>query len=437
LKGLKGVGGCGGVPTTGRVFSPSLPKFKNEPDEIYNLRVQRSYLTNYFLRTIQSDSGKIMASPVAVDGVPKSYDAVLEDVDLEGMPIGVFTASQLQQGQAKGVALAYVDHIKEENRSFVHEIDIDDVLLFKTSGRTGRLSYLRWKGSVITDSDDESIQIDNSNVEFEITPTEWRIYSEDDLDVPMDSGEIIRFRNGTTRIIDEIPVSVYYTNKKGVLLADSPYRALAELTIEHFQVSSDIKNMLFYALHPVLFGKGMPDGMEMSALASYIAIMIGEGAADSSKTDLKWVQVDAGPIEQAREQIADIESRISAFGIDANGIRPSGNQTATAKAIDSAGSNAALSMFANGLQEHIERIINIMSTYTLEELNPSVTITPDFNLSDNSEKSKDAMEAYKIRLISGKAATDVMKQNNSLPESYDYDDDRELVNNDMASDALI
>lgn len=441
LKGLKGMRSSGQMVNTNinaKISSFYLPQFPKEPDTIYTQRVMRSYLTNYFLRTIQSDSGKVLASPVSVENqeseIPDQYKEWLENVDLEGMPLDVFTSQQLQSAQAKGVTLAYVDYISEENRPFVHEIDIDDIIAFKTDKRTGRLTYLRWKSSIVTDSEDETVQIDNCNVVFELTPTSWAIYEEEDLDVPKETGEIVRYRNGNQRITNEVPVSVFYTNKTGLLLADSPYRALAEMTVEHYQVSSDIKNMLFYALQPLLFAQGMPDDFEISALASYIMIKSPEGY---DKTDLKWVQVDSGSIEQAREQIADIESRISSFGIDANGVRPSGNQTATAKAIDSAGSNAALNMFAEGLQEHIERIINIMSTYTLKEIMPSVTITPDFNLSDNSEKTKDAIYAFEKGLISSKAATDVMVQNNALPEGYDYEIDQQLIADTNAASGLM
>lgn len=439
LKGLKGVRSSGNMAyTTGtKVASYYLPQFPDEPDTIYTQRVMRSYLTNYFLRAIQSDSGKVLASPVSVqhDGsdLPDKYSQWLEDVDLEGMPLDVFTSQQLQAGQAKGVSLAYVDFVSEEQRPFVHEIDIDDVLSFKTSARTGCLTYLRWKSSIVKDSEDEAVQIDSCNVVFEVTPTTWAIYDEEDLDVPSETGEIIRYRSGNTRITEEIPVSLFYTNKTGALLADSPYRALAEMTVEHYQVSSDIKNMMFYALQPLLFAQGMPEDFEISALASYIMVKAPEGY---DKTDMKWVQVDSGSIEQAREQVADIESRISSFGIDANGVRPSGNQTATAKAIDSAGSNAALNMFANGLQEHIERIVNIMSTYTLEEISPSVTITPDFNISDNSEKTKDAISAFEKGIISAKTATDVMIQNNALPEDYDFELDQERIRENREIDGL-
>lgn len=434
-KGLKALRNTKSITSNTKTTSIYLPQFDKEPDHIYQQRVSRSYLTNYWKRTIQSDSGKVLANPIKLNqkdesDLPDQYDAWLNDTDLEGKPLSVLAKDQLQLAQMKGVSLAFVDYLADSARPFVKEIDIDDVLSFKTDSRTGRLNFLRWQSSVVIDSEDETI-VDSSNVIFEVTPTSWVMYDSDDEDTPVDGGEITRYINGTTRITDEIPVSLFYTNKTGVMLADSPYRDLAEKTIEHFQVSSDLKNMMFYALQPILFANGVPDEFQVSALASYVMVKVPEGLPTAA--DLKWVQVDAAPIEQAREQIADIESQISAFGIDANGIRPSGNQTATAKAIDSAGSNAALIMFASGLAEHLERIIEIMSSYTLQSVNASVTVTPDFNLSDNNEKSKEARENYKAGLISAKAATDVIKMNKGLPEDYDFEIDQAMIQEDNAA----
>lgn len=442
LRGLSGVRGTKATQLlngSGATKSPYLPQFDAEPDPVYNQRVNRSYLTNWYLRTIQSDSGKILASPVLAQRsnqqpLPDSYDQWLDDMDLEGMPLDVFARNQLQMGQAKGISLAYVDYITEEQRPFVHEIDIDNVLSFRTNARTGRLNFLRWKGSIIGDSEDEHLLVDNTNVIFEITPTAWQIFDEDDLSQPKEEGEIVRYIDGSTRITNEIPVSVFYTDKQGVLLADSPYRSLAELTIEHFQVRSDLKNMMFYALQPILFANNVPEDFKITALASYMMVSVPDNGENTA--DMKWVQVDSDAIEQAREDIADLESRISAFGIDANGIRPSGNQTATQSAIDSAGSNAALKMFASGLQEHLERIISLMASYQLEAIEPEVTITPDFNVADNSEKSGVAVEAFKSNLISGKAATDVLVQNNILPKSFNYEEDQEFMMNSQAVDGM-
>jgi hypothetical protein len=295
------------IENTANASTVYLPQFPNEPTAVYNLRVRRSYLTNYFLRAIDSDSGKVLAKSIGIkvngdQDAPEQFDPWLDDTDLEGKPFSVMARDQLQDALGKGISLAYVDYIGA--RPFVREIDVDNVLSFRADQATGKLTFLRWQDSIPEDSEDEGLI--NSDVVFEITPTEWRMFRLDDenQDIPADQGDIVRFRAGSQRIDDELPVSLFYTNKAGKLLGESPYRTLAELTLEHFQVYSDMKNMLFYALQPILLGINLPDDFALSSLASYLFIKM---PRDQYEANFKWIQVDAGPIEQARAQLEDIE----------------------------------------------------------------------------------------------------------------------------------
>lgn len=432
IKGLSAMRG-------GRLFDKSsktsvyLPRFDKEPDHIYENRVFRSFLTNYFKRAIQSDVGKVVSAPLDLktseqDELPDYSESWFDDVDLEGKDIHTFTKDELESACYKGISLVFVDFVNDDEdfiRPFLQHIDIDCVTNFKADKRTGRITQLEWTAVVVDDTDDQTLE--NKNARWVVTPTTWDLYySDEDNETPAESGEIVRYKNdGRTRIIDQIPVSILYTNKVGRLLARSPYETLAELTIEHFQVNSDVKNNLFYALTPFLFAKGMPEGLTISAIAAWQAVIIEDESLEAlPNADIKWVQASSAPIKEAREQLKDIEYRISSFGIDASAIRPSGNQTATQSAIDSAGSNAALLRFATALQNHMENIIRIMFSYLPgQTINPVITLTSDFDLSDNNDKAKTAISAAKEGIISKYAATEVMKQNNILPKDYDYYED--------------
>lgn len=441
LRGLKAMRGERDTSTnSAQQQSYYLPKFPEEPQPVYEQRVRRSYLTNYFARALDSDSGKILAKTIGLaqgenQPLPDDYTDWLADTDLEGKPLSVLARDQLKAGMAKGLALAYVDYTQAK-RPFVREIDIDDVLAFRADDITGRLTMLRWQDSMPVDSEDEGII--NANVVFEITPTEWKLYRLDDeddngFDQPDDMGEIVRYRNGSERITDELPVSLFYTNKKGKLLADTPYRTLMELTLEHFQVYSDLKNMLFYALQPILFGNGMPEDLQLKALASYMFVKLPEGYKEAS---LEWIQVDAGVIEQARKQLDDIQQRIASFSIDNSAIKP-GNQTATQSAIDASGANAALRAFADGLEEHLERILEIMWSYTVApDLDINVDIQPDFSVKDNIEDLKLLQADVKDGNITLETYLKALVTHGLLPEGFDIEAEVEKLDEAVGAGAL-
>lgn len=437
-KGLKAMRGFL-VTNSGSVKSAYLPPFPEEPNEIYHQRLFRSYLTNYAKRAITSDSGKILANRAQIkdinneDGIlPDEYYTWLDDIDLMGTDDQSFLSIEMQKAAWKGMTLSFVDCIKDDDsgefRPFVRSFDIDDVLDFRSNKLTGRLTYIKFVTQMEDDSEDAKFSSAQKDVTFEVTPTSWAAYDAEDAnpDEPFAQGEIVRYKDGTKRIDNEIPVAIFYTNKKGHLLAESPYQTLMELTVEHFQTNSEIKNSETYALQPILFGKDLPAGFQMRAIASYRGIFV-EYEGKEVNADLKWVETDTAAIDQARKGLKDLESRITTFSIDANSIRPSGNVTATEKSIDAAGSNAALRAFATGLAQYMQNIIEYMASYTLNPIEVEVDIRPDFSLTDNLETTKTLIEMHKEGIISKRAVVDESVQNKTLSKDFDYDKDQKQI----------
>ncbi len=269
-EGLSGLRGTSDVISGGVTQTPYLPMFPNEPPEFYKLRVSRTFLTNYFMRAITSDSGKILANNVMVsvnetpnDEIPEPYRSWSRNMNLDGDNLTMVTESVLQGAMRKGVCLVMADYDNDAKRPYTRIIDIDSVIDFKSDPKTGKLTYLKFYFDYITSGEDLTELVPSV---FEVWPDHWTITT-NESDEPDEYGDIIRYRNGSERILDEIPVTAFYTNKKGILRAESPYQGLAELTIEHFQVYSDIKNMMFYALTPILKATNVPTDFSIEMLA--------------------------------------------------------------------------------------------------------------------------------------------------------------------------
>ena len=295
--------------------------------------------------------------------------------------------------------------------------------------KTGKLTYLKFYFDYVKDGESYT---DIQKSIFEITPVSWAIYDKDDEN-SSESGEIVRYRNGSKRIRDEIPVSVFYTNKKGVLRAESPYQTLAELTIEHFQVYSDIKNMMFYALTPILAAKNVPQDFTIQMLASYLMVkMPGSG---ENEPDLSWVQVDSAAIEAGQKQLEGIQQRIATFTIDNNAMRP-GTLTATQTSIESQGSNAALRSFAVALSEHVRDIIEIMSTYSTAP-SPVVKgyIAPEFNSQETDKEMRLIMEMRRNQDVSRETIVNAAIQRKLLPPDFDISKNWDELDEELKREA--
>jgi len=417
LYGLRGFhAGAGEV----NAESPYLPRLPKEPDPFYKLRLNRSYLTNYFERAIKADSGKVLWNDISVkddNGEDRSKEVAkdLDDIDLEGMQLKVWAQSELQKAMRKGATLAFADYNKAQGRSFVRQIDIDEVLEFEFA-ENGKLIYLKFEFDIDRNSEHHGTEIVKGI--YELWPTAYRITDSANLEDPVDEGEVLRYRNGSTRINDEIPVSVMYLNKKKAFIAESPYQTLAELTLEHFQEYSQYKNMMFYATTPILFGTNMPEDFIIDALSSYMFLKFPE--TGDKAPDMKWVQVNDAPLEQCRKMIEDIEKRISQFGLDQNELRI--ERSATESAIDSRGTNAALIGFSEALAQHIERVIELMDSYTLEtDVKYHVSITPDAALNGDAQELQLIQNARINGDLPWEAFIDLLIDRKILPPNFDKD----------------
>ena len=415
--------------------TPYLPRFPKEPDEFYALRVNRTFLTNYFKRAITSDSGKILANNVMVsidgkpnDSMPEPFKSWVNNMNLDGDNITMATQSILQKSMNKGVHLVMADYDKESGRPYIREIDIDSVIDFVANPKTGKLTYIKFYFDYVTSGETTT---DISESVFELTPTTWSITT-GDSENPVESGEIVRYRNGSERIIDEVPVAAFYTNKKGVLKAESPYQTLAELTIEHFQVYSDIKNMMFYALTPILTGVNVPADFSIEMLASYMFVKMPE--TGDKTPELKWTQVDKGALEEGNKQLEGIQQRIATFTIDNNALRP-GTLTATQTSIESQGSNAALRSFAVSLSEHVRDILELMNSYTLS-VDPEIKgyIAPEFNALESDKEMRTLLEMRRNLDISRDTIVDSAIQRKLLSPDFDRDENRKAVEKEIAEE---
>ncbi len=433
-EGLTALRGIPDIVGTQKAETPYLKKFPNEPEEFYQLRVSRTFLTNYFMRAITSDSGKILANNVILsvddkpnDSMPEPFRSWTQDVTLDGDNLTMFTQSQLQNAMKKGVTLTMVDYSSDElsGRPFLREIDIDSVIDFKSNPKTGKLTYLKFYFDYIKDGSDFT---DIHQSVFELTPTKWKIFDANETDVA-DEGEIKRYLDGKKRITDEIPVSIFYTNKKGVLRGESPYQTLAELTVEHFQVYSDIKNMMFYALTPILAAKNVPNDFSVQMLASYMMVKMPESG--DQKPELEWVQVDSGAIQEGQKQLEGIQQRIATFTIDNNAMRP-GTLTATQTSIESQGSNAALRSFAVSLSEHIREVMEIMVTYTLGSSSEiKAYIAPEFNSQETDKEMRLIMEMRRNQDVSRETVVNAAIQRKLLPPDFNIEENWEQIEEEM------
>src|SRR5580765_1618208 len=101
------LGGTETMRASGKDF---LPQHAAESDEAYNERLMRCTLKNAFLQTLESMVGRAFGEKVVEENVPADVSSLLEDVDLQGNDVGVFSRQVFRAGLAKAMAHVLVEH---------------------------------------------------------------------------------------------------------------------------------------------------------------------------------------------------------------------------------------------------------------------------------------------------------------------------------------
>jgi hypothetical protein len=178
--------------------------------------------------------------------------------------------------------------------------------------------------------------------------------------------------------LGEIALSTLYTNQSGYMIGRPWLEDIAWLNVAHWQSDSDQRNLLHVARVPILFAKGFGDD------DSAFSISIGSNSfvKGPSSADLKYVEHTGKGIEAGRLDLKDIEERIQQLGLEMLIKRPSGNTTATARALDQAEADSALGMVSQELENVLEEMLDYFAKWMElgDESGGSLTVFKDFGI---------------------------------------------------------
>jgi hypothetical protein len=158
--------------------------------------------------------------------------------------------------------------------------------------------------------------------------------------------------------------------------------SLAWKNIEHWQSSSDQRNLLSYARRAILFGKGISeddqaDGITMGADWSYIV--------ESAEADLKYVEHSGKAMGFGENDLRSIEDQMQELGM-APFTTKSGNMTATAKAIDNSDLNSDIQCWIRAIEKMLRSSFEFAAEFTGD------TLPEDFKVSIFNEFSLSMMQ---------------------------------------------
>ena len=344
-----------------------LPQEPRELDESYDNRLQRSVLAPYYLRLERMLAGMLTRKPVRLDDVSDVIREQLFDVDLQGNDLQTWLFATSRQCIRYGHVGVLVDApaASENGRPYWVSYTPRDILGWRSEIKDGKqeLTQLRLSEKIVVpDGLYGEKQVEQVRV---LTPGAFEIHQKDQ------KGDFVIVEEGRTSL-SEIPFSVAYSNRMGVLESLPPSADIAELNLQHYQVQSDLSNQLHISAVPMLAIFGFPAAAEEISAGPGEALALPEGAA------AQYIEPAGNSYDAQFRRLEQIAAQINELGLAAVLGAKLVGETAEAKRIDRSQGDSTMMVVAQQMQDLIDNSLRFHADY-MQERNPgSSLVNRDF-----------------------------------------------------------
>jgi len=378
-----------------------LPQYARESDQEYDRRLCATTLTNYFRLAVLNAVGRPFSKPVTIDN--KTSNVVFDwakDIDLEGHDINVWGRRAMREGLIDGMVHCLVDHValpkglnaKEfmelgGGRPYFSLVPAQHLLAAYTDyvGGLKRCVHARireWHTYLngFREERRERVRVLEPGYYalWEAGPGGWTIIEEGDL--LKANGEPWEW----------VPLETWYAGTSDIdYIVTPPFLDLAYKNVEHWQSSSDQRNILTKGRFPMLAASGVDPNSVLDASGN---LVVGPHTALLTEdAQGKWYYVEPGgsAIEAGRKDLEDLEKAMAQLAMDPiQTAKGHTAQTATGKTLDDAKARAPLEIWARDFANFLERCVNnAFEWLSLEGAECKIEVNTDFglNLADMSE----------------------------------------------------
>jgi len=344
-----------------------LPQEPRELDEAYDNRLQRSVLAPYYVRLERMLAGMLTRKPVRLDDVSDVIREQLFDVDLQGNDLQswLFQTSKICIRYGHVGVLVDAPASGENGRPYYVSYTPRDILGWRTELKDGKqqLTQLRLQEKIVVpDGLYGEKQVEQVRV---LTPGAFEIHQKDQ------QGDFKVVDEGRTSL-SEIPFSVAYSNRMGVLESIPPLADIAELNLQHYQVQSDLSNQLHISAVPMLAIFGFPQSAEE------ISAGPGEAISLPSESDAKYIEPAGNSYDAQFRRLEQIASQINELGLAAVLGSKLVGETAEAKRIDRSQGDSTMMVVAQQMQDMIDNCLRFHAEYMQEPNAGSSLVNRDF-----------------------------------------------------------
>jgi hypothetical protein len=382
-----------------------------------------------FPRTVKGLAGMVYRRDPELEGVPAALENDLEDVDLAGSHLDVFSRMVFEDALEAGHAAILVDAPVSDQpvrdaasekaaglRPYWVHIRKDDILSWRTTRVNGAvvLDQVVIRETVYEpDGEYGETEVKRYKVYHRADPVTWEEYEE------RDGGEITAGATGVIKNVDEIPLAIAYGDRVAILESNPPLIDLAYTNVAHYQVQSDHLTALHKASVPIPVLIGVNPSAAIP-VGPNVGIKLPEGG------DFKYSEPTGAAFDATREQLTDFETQMAAQGLSFLQSDTRAAETAEAKRIDKAEQDSTLATAARSLQDALATALRFHAQMRGQGDNGgTVTINRDF---ERLTLDAQQVQAYSSLVATGQLSLDtlwlILGQGGVLPDEFDAELER-------------
>jgi len=394
-----------------------LPQEPRELDEAYDNRLMRSVLAPFYARLERMLAGMLTRKPVRLTDVSDVITEQLFDVDLQGNDLNVWTYETARKCIRYGHVGVLVDApaAGQNGRPYWVTYTPRDIVGFRYEMESGkqRLMQLRLVEKIIVpdglygEKEVEQVRV--------LTPGAFEIHQKNER------GDFVVVDEGKTSL-SEIPFSIAYSNRLGLLESRPPLADIAELNLKQYQVQSDLDNQLHISAVPMLAFYGFPQAAEE------ISAGPGEAIAFPAEGRAEYIEPGGRSYDAQFKRLEQIAQQINELGLAAVLGQKLSAETAEAKKIDRSQGDSTMMVIAQQMQDLIDNCLAFHADYMQERNAGSSFVNRDFLASRLEPQEIQALlQLYSAGSITQKTLLDQLAEGEVLGDEFDVEEELEAT----------
>ena len=339
-----------------------------ESTESYDSRLNRSAVVPYFQRIEKMLAGMLTRKSVRLEDVSDTVLQQLFDIDLEQNDLNVWLFNTARIAIAFGHVGVLVDAPKEGDKTRPYWVTYkpSDILGWRTEIINGirELTQVRLLENVV--------EADGKYGEKIIT--QIRVLERGKYEIHRKDDKRSGFRlydQGQMSLKDKIPFSVAYSNRVGFFESRSPLYDIAELNLKHYQIQSDLDNILHISSVPNLVVYGYPNADEITTGPN-------EALSLPPESKMEYVSPASDSFDAIFTRLNDLKEQINTLSLAAVLGQKLVGESAEAKRIDRSQNDSTLMVLAQQMQDLIDNCLQFHSQYLNEPKAGTCTVNRDF-----------------------------------------------------------